>query len=174
MELDKYQAAVLAVIFELADIGDSVDWFEFALSGDFGGRFVAAAAKVGMAGEHIVFNLPTYSTSVFVALTDKDPKAAALILANLEDYERENGVRLSVGEAVVIPAGGEVPFAVLLLRTATLRDVASLPDTAEMAGKLTAFLLAVPLSKEEYDRRAADGHDVLMDHFAKTEKGLVF
>lgn len=174
MELEKYQAAVLATVFERADIGDSVEWFQFALSGDFSGKFVAAAAKVGTAGEHVVFNLPTYSTDVFVGLTGKDPKAVALILANLEDYERENGLRLRLGEGVVIPTSTEAPFAVLLLRPATLLDAAALPDTAEIAGRPTAFLLAVPLSKEEYDLRAAHGHDRLLDHFEEVGKSLAF
>src|SRR4051794_39822445 len=165
MELEKYQAEILATVFERADIGDSVEWFQFALSGDFSGKFVAAAAKVGTAGEHVVFNLPTSSTDVFFALTDKDPKAVALVLANLEDYERENGLRLRLGEAVVIPTNTDAPFAVLLLRPATLLDAAALPDIAEIAGRRTAFLLAVPLSKEEYDLRAAQGHDRLLDHF---------
>jgi hypothetical protein len=174
MELEKYQAAVLATVFERADIGDSVEWFQFALSGDFRGQFVAAAAKVGAAGEHIVFNLPTYATDVFVGLTDKDPKAVALILANLEDYEREGGLRLRPGETVVIPTTTDAPFAVLLLRPATLPDAAALPDTAEIAGRPTAFLLAVPLSKEEYDLRAAYGHDRLLDHFEEVGKSLAF
>ena len=174
MELEKYQAAVLATVFERADISDSVEWFQFALSGDFRGQFVAVAAKVGTAGERIVFNLPTYSTDVFVGLTDKDPKAVALILANLEDYERENGLRLRLGEAVVIPTSTEAPFAVLLLRPATLLDAAALPDAAEIAGRPTAFLLAVPLSREEYDFRAAHGHDGLLDHFEEVGKSLAF
>jgi len=174
MELGQYQAAVLAMVFDRADIGDSVEWFQFALSGDFGGEFAAAAAKVGTAGEHMVFNLPTYSTDVFVGLTDKDPKALALILANLEDYERENGLRLRPGEAVIIPTSTEAPFALLLLRPATLREAAELPDQAEIAGRVTAFLLAVPLSKEEYDLRAALGHDRLLDHFEAVGKSLAF
>lgn len=174
MELEKYQAAVLATVFERTDIGDSVDWFQFALSGDFGGKFIAAAAPVGTNGEHIVFNLPTYSTDVFVALTDKDPKIAALILANLEDYERENGLLLRLGEAVVIPSSMKTPFAVLLLPTATLVDVSGLPDTTEIAGQQTAFLLAVPLSKDEYELRSACGHDCLIDHFERTGKTLAF
>jgi len=114
---------------------------------------------------------------VFVALTDKDPTIVARILANLEDLEREKGLHLHPGEAIIIPdaspaSGG--PYAVLLLRTATLTDAAALPDTTEIAGRFTSFSLAIPLHKAEHDFRAEHGHDELMSQFEKDGKGLAF
>lgn len=178
MQLDKYQAAILEMLFETTAVGESVDVLRFALSGDYPGEYVVAAAPVGNEGEHIALNLPRHSTAgVFVALTDKDPNIVARILANLEDLERERGLHLHPGEAVIIPdaspaSGG--PYAVLLLRTATLTDVAALPDTIEVAGHFTSFSLAVPLSKAEHDFRAEHGHDELLSRFEKDGKCLAF
>ncbi len=61
-----------------------------------------------------------------------------------------------------------------MLRPATLLDAAALPDAVEIAGRPTAFLLAVPLSKEEYDLRATHGHARLLDHFEEAGKSLAF
>ena len=130
MELGQYPAAVLTSVFEAADTSDSVDWFEFSLAGEFAGKFVVAAAAIGADGEHIIFNLPTYSTDVFVGLTRGYPTDGALILANLEDYERENDLRLRLGEAIVLPTPAVGQFAVLLLRTTTSADAAGIPDRA--------------------------------------------
>lgn len=177
MKLEQYQAAVLQMLFERTAVGESVDVLRFALSGDFTGEYVVVAAPIGNDGDHIAVNLPHYSRSVFVALTDKDPNAVARILANLEDYERESGGALGLGEAVVIPDASSslgAPYAVLLLRTATLADVASLPDMATIAGRHTSFFLAVPLTKAEHDFRGDHGHNVLLDRFDAEGKSLAF
>jgi hypothetical protein len=177
MHLEKYHAAVLELMFERTAIAKTANTFRFALSGDFDGEFSAAAARAGYDGEYIALNLPTYSASVFIALTDKDPESVVRLLANLEDYERENGLQLGLGEAVVVPdisAQFAAPFAVLLLRTASLSDIADVPDRADIAGRPTAFFLAVPLTKTEYDFRTAHGHDLLLDEFEKQGKSLVF
>jgi hypothetical protein len=164
-------------MFEQTAIADPLETFRFSLSGDFSGQFCVAGGRVGEDGEHVVFNLPTYSTSVFIALSDDSPLNTGLILANLEDHERESGAQLALGEVVIIPRGAAqpiAPYAVLLLRTATLADVARVPDRAEIAGHPTTFFLAVPLTKAEYDYRAEHGHDALLDLLETENKSLAF
>ena len=177
MELGQYQAATLATLFERVDIGESVDVLRFALSSDFAGEFVVVSARLGGRGEHLVVNLPTYSTTVFMALAAGDVGTVARILANLEDYERERSLKLCLGEVVVVPntsMPSDAPHAVLLLRTASHSDVASVPDCATIAGRHTAFRLAVPLSKQECEFRRDHGHDGLLERFEAEGKCIAF
>lgn len=151
---------------------DDVDALRFSLAGDTN-PFIVVGAPFG-GGGYIALNLPTYSTSVFLALASGDLKTIALILANLEDYEREHGVSLAQGEAVVLPQEPEVisPYAVLLLPTAILSEVANVPDCETIAGRHTSFLLAVPLTKDEYAFRRQHGHDSLMERFEADNKNI--
>ena len=179
MDLDRYQAALLAFLFDRLPIGDDVDWMEFALSGKFSGSFRVAHAAIDNVDDvaHLVFTLPTYSRSVFIALTRVDTAETARVLANLEDYERELSLQLRLGEAVVIPSEGnyeKTPHAVILLRTATAFDCASVPDRHSIEGYETSFFLAVPLSREEWELRRTRGHDALMKHFEDVGKQLFF
>lgn len=180
MQLDKYQASVLAFLFEKLPIGDVVDSLEFSLSGSFTGKYRAAHSAIKQSDQpaHVVFTLPTYSHSVFMALTRTRPNETARLLANLEDYEREASLALRFGEVVVTPdqvrSGAETAFAVILLRTATSLDCAGVPDSQELDGKRTSFFLVVPLTKEEWELRHQHGHDALMNKFQADEKELFF
>lgn len=180
MQLDRYQAAILTFLFDRLPIGDDVDSLEFALSGGFEGKFRLAHSVIEAADRstRVVFTLPTYCQSVFLALTRTRVTETARILANLEDYERESSVQLGLGEVVLTPddlqQDPDVPHAVILLRTATSLDCAEVPDCQTIDGTPTLFLLAVPLSKDEWELRTQRGHDALMDRFQEGEKELHF
>ena len=177
MEIDQYRAAVLATLFELTDIGESVEVLRFTFSGDFAGEFVVAGAPLGGNGECLAFNLPTYSTTVFIGLAEGGLKRVALILANLEDHERQHGLKLSLGEAVVLPNPGDIadmPYAVWLMATATLTDTKNVPDCQNVGGRHTSFLLAVPLTKAEFDFRREHGPDRLLVRFESQGKSIAF
>lgn len=180
MQLDRYQAAVLTFLFDRLPIGDDVDSLEFALSGEFEGKFRLAHSVIEAADRsaRVVFTLPTYSQSVFLALTRSRLNETALILANLEDYERESSMQLGLGEVILTPEqvqhGPDTPHAVILLRTATSFDCAEVPDSQTIDGKPTLFFLAVPLTKDEWELRRQRGHDALMDRFQEDEKELFF
>ena len=180
MRLEKYQAAVLAFLFDRLPIGDDVDSLEFSLSGEFAGKYRVAHSAIESVDQtaRVVFTLPSYSRSVFLALTRTKLNETARILANLEDYERESSMQLGLGEVVVTPEqvqdGADTPHAVILLRTATSLDCAKVPDSQAIDGKQTLFFLAVPLTKEEWELRRQRGHDALMDRFQDDEKELFF
>jgi hypothetical protein len=180
MKLDRYQAATLTFLFDRLPIGDDVDSLEFALSGKFGGMFRLAHSVIEAADRsaRVVFTLPTYSQSVFLALTRTRLNETARILANLEDYERDSSMQLGLGEVVLTPEqiqrDADIPHAVILLRTATSFDCAEVPDKQTIDGKLTQFFLAVPLTTDEWELRRQFGHDALMDRFQEDEKELFF
>lgn len=180
MQLEKYQAAVLAFLFDRLPIGDDVDSLEFSLSGGFAGKYRVAHSAIESADRtaRVVFTLPSYSHSVFLALTRTKLNETARILANLEDYERESSMQLGLGEVVLTPEqaqdGGDTPHAVILLRTATSLDCAKVPDSQTIDGRQTLFFLAVPLTKDEWELRRQHGHDALMDQFQDDEKELFF
>jgi hypothetical protein len=180
MQLDRYQASILEFLFERLPIENDVGSLEFSLSGTFDGKYYAAYGAIEGAEDQaqVIFNLPRYSTSVFLALGRSKPRETARLLANLEDYERESSLSLGLGEAILTNGrpgeNSEAPFAVILLRTATSLDCGRVPDRAEIAGKSTSFLLAVPLTEVEWDCRRQFGHDALMDMFQSEGKELFF
>ncbi|MBO9602146.1 MAG: hypothetical protein J7496_06530 [Novosphingobium sp.] len=175
MELNHYQANVLKLIFERTGIERDMDILRFSLAGDFKGQYVIAVSECDVGDSYIAFNLPSYSSSVFIAITKADVKLAALILANLEDYERETNGVLRLGEAVIMPNPNndfEIPYAVLLLRTGTLIDIAEIGDVETISDRETSFFFVVPLDRDEHDLRATLGHDALLDTFEAQQKDI--
>jgi hypothetical protein len=175
--LDAYQAEVLEMLFERTAIAEGLEMFRFASASDVAqGRLVVTAPFIEER-QQIALNLPCGSSSVFIALTNKEPEAVARMIVGLEDHERERGAPLSLGEAVITDGDSpdtEGPFAVLLARTAWIDALAEIPDTAAIAGHTTTFLLAVPLTRAEYDFRAAHGLDALFGRFEAEGKELAF
>ncbi len=67
-----------------------------------------------------------------------------------------------------------MPYAVILLRTATSLDFAKVPDSKCIDDRQTLFFLAVPLTKDEWDLRKQCGHDALLERFQEDGKELYF
>ena len=180
MKLEKFQAAITAALFEQLPISGDVKSFDFSLFGEFTGAFRAGYATLNADSEQveIVFNLPSYSDSVFLAVNRSDPKVTARVLANLEDYERESRVRLELGDVVLLSNESDsdvkLPFAVILLRTASSLDLSSVPDRLLLGGREARFFLAMPLSEPEWLLRGEKGHDALIDTFVEKDKSLAF
>ncbi|WP_175672660.1 suppressor of fused domain protein [Burkholderia ambifaria] len=178
MKLDQYQAAVLTFLFVKLPISNDVDTLEFSLSSEFSGKYRVAHSRIESSDPamRLVFILPHYTRSVFVALTRTRLNETARILANLEDYERESSMQLGLGEIVVTPdqelEGTDIPHAVILLRTATSLDCAGAPDRHTLDGKETQFYLVVPLTKDEWELRRRHGHNALIDKFQDEGKEL--
>jgi hypothetical protein len=126
----------------------------------------------------IVFNVPSSTDSVFIAITRKAEEDVCRIVANLEDYEREKSICLTAGDVVILPEGRvdihTYPYAAILLRTESSPILASLPDEAIVGGVLRKFYLTVPLNNSEYKFRLKFGHDDLMERFDSENKHLDF
>ena len=180
MKLSIYQAKILSFLFESLPTTDEVDYLEFSLSGSFSGKYRVVHSEIRDVDtpSRIVFNLPTYSQSVFLALTKTNPSETALILANLEDYERETSKALRPGETVVLPnelsSIACAPYGLVLLRAATSVDCEAIPDNKDFDERRTSFSLVVPLTKDESEIRNQLGHDALMDEFERSQKQLFF
>ena len=178
MHINKYQSGILNIIFSNMNISDEINSLEFSLSGSFDGKYLCAYSNLSDELDYVVFNIPSYSNSVFFGLSRNNPRDVALALANLEDYEREKKSKLGLGEFILMPNNyaeyRNIPFGVILLRTATSIDCAGVPDYLIVEGNRTSFFLAVPLSEEEYQIRAQQGHDALMDSFEANQKDIFF
>lgn len=179
VDLDQYQASVVSFFFEKLSIGGQVHTLEFPLTGDFSGKFRAAYSCIqGNDEAKIVFTLPSYSSSVFIAMTRTMLNDVARVLANLEDYERETGMPLGLGEVVIIPdpesMAGNLPYAVLLLRASVSAYCSLIPERALIKGRDTQFFLAVPLTRDEWELRRQRGHEALIDYFVEEGKETVF
>jgi len=178
--LNRYQASVLSFLFERIPLQDEVDSMEFSLAGTFSGKFQAAHCAIDLLDRtaRIVFNLPNYSHSVFLALTRQDPIETARVLANLEDYQRERSLQFRLGEAVVLqdqwPGHSNAPHAALLLRASTSSDCKNVPDSHDISGTDTSFFLVVPLTAEEIKLRNLRGYDALITDFIVGDKGIFF
>ena len=178
MHINRYQSGILNILFSNMNISDDIDSLEFSLSGNFDGKYLCAYSNLSEGLDYVAFNIPNYSNSVFLGLSRNNPQDVALTLANLEDYEREKKIKLGLGEVVVMPnnhtEGRNIPFGVILLRTATSIDCAGVPDYSIVEGNRTSFFLAAPLTEEEHQIRALQGHDALMDSFEANQKDIFF
>ena len=180
MRLDKYQASVLAFLFECLPIKDDVETLEFSLTGSFPGKFSVGYGAIAQSDQpaNIVFTIPTYSHRVFLALSRTGTIETARLIANLEDYERESSRALNLGEVVVTPDQFRnetgTPFGVILLRTKSSFDCANVPDSCELNGIKTTFFLVIPLTKMEHEILHLNGHDALMDKFQAEQKDIFF
>lgn len=180
--LSKLQAAVLAFLFEKLANEEEINTLDFSLAGNFCGKYFGAFADIQKekreADAKVAFTLPTYTNSVFVAVTHSQERDVIRILANIEDYEREHSLELNLGEVVLIPKfqieSNESIHAVLLLRTAIHEDLKTIPDRQMIGGREIKFALVVPLTKAEFDYRKKFGHDALMDDFQAQGKDIYF
>ena len=180
--LNKLQAAVLVFLFEKLAFEDEVNTLNFSLAGDFCGKYFGGFA--GTPNEQleqvakVAFTLPTYTDSVFLAVTHSKERDVIRILANIEDYEREHSRELNLGEVVLLPKfqidGNERIHAVLLLRTAISELLNTIPDRQMIGGREIKFALVVPLTKAEFDYRKKFGHDALMDKLQDQDKDIYF
>lgn len=180
MSITQYQAAILAFLYEKLQLTDPVSTLDGPLSGSFAGSFYAAHGEVDYRddGTQIVFTLPTYTNSVFLGLTQSRPVETALLLTNIEDYERETSVSVKPGETIRFPEDTtqvpNLPFGVVIVPIGTSLDTDELPDCHEIDGKHTTFALAVPITRAEYDIKKQRGYDALIDHWEQTDKSLYF
>ena len=179
-DLNQTQAAILAFLFDKLPIGLEVETLNFCLAGNFSGKFHSAVGTIDGSEQdgEIVFSVPSYTNDVFLALTHKNKHQVARVLANVEDYERENHCELDHSDVVLVRAiVGEADlerYGVLLIRTATSPELIAVPDTMNIAGREVRFFLAVPLTRDEYIYREQFGHDALMDMFSEKSKSLYF
>ncbi len=178
--LNKLQYAIVSLLFEYAKLRDPVTPLEFTLSGDFLGKFNAVVGVVEDVDEAVflVATLPRYTNTVFVALTRGQEMEVARLLANLEDYERENMMHMQLGEVAGQPHASEVaefiPHATILMPIATADILQSIPPVTTITGQEVRFMLVLPLSKKELECRNTLGHDAMIDMFQKEGKSLFF
>ena len=178
--LGRRRAAVMAYLFATLPIREEVDTLDFALEGAPARRFHVACAKFLPEQEDddvtVVVTLPDGPGGVFIGLTYRDEKTVARVLANLEEYEEENALRLAVGEAVVTPdpSIADGPYAVLLLRASSSEMFADLPDAVTLGEIAVGFRLVMPLTRDEYLYRKHHGQDALMDAFDRDGKDIAF
>lgn len=182
MTTPSFRAKILVYLFDKTPIEEIVDTLEFSMNGGFKGQFRCIHGKLKDSYENasIVANLPTYSNSVFISITRSHEKEVALILANLEDYEREHNLKLEAGEVVVTPSPSlsnftaAPPFATLILRTACSPELEPLLDRHDFEGETVSFFLVMALNESEYNYFKEHGYDALLDHFTEIDKDLFF
>ena len=180
--LNKLQAAALVFLFERLAFEDEINTLDFSLAGDFCGKYFGAFADIPNEQfeevAKVAFTLPTYTDSVFLAVTHSKEQDVIRILANIEDFEREHSRELNLGEVVLLPKfqieGDESIHAVLLLRTAIHKVLNTIPDRQIIGGREIKFALVVPLTKAESDYRNKFGHDALMDKLQDQKKDIYF
>ena len=125
-------------------------------------------------------SLPSLLTQIvfFLALARASARDTALVLANLEDYERESSLQLQLGEVIITPhhalLSADTPQSVILFRTATSLDCSKVPDCQTIEGKPTLFFFVVPLTTEECEFRCQHGHDALISRFQADQKDIFF
>jgi hypothetical protein len=180
VDLPSFQAAVLFHVFDKAPVSEAADTLDYRLSGEFDGTFYAAYValdkKTGYEDSSLVLTLATHSDIVFLAATRAHQVEVARILSNLEDYDREIGGTLSVGEVVRIPDpyfSSIGLYAVVLLRPAVLSGFEGFGDCYTMRNRHLRFALTLFLTEEEWSYRQVHGHDALMDRFTDEQKSVL-
>lgn len=178
--LNSLQSAIVVVLMEQVRLKDPVTTLELSLSGDFHGKFNAIVGAIEDVDEAVflVATLPRYTNTVFVALTRGQEMEVARLLANLEDYERENMKSMQWGEVAGHRHASEapefIPHATILMPIATADILQSIPPVATFTGQEVRFMLVLPLSQKELECRNTQGHDAMIDMFQREGKSLFF
>jgi hypothetical protein len=122
----------------------------------------------------LVCTLPAVTKNIYVTVTEGDAKIVRRVLAVLEDFERDDAVRL--GNVLLVDDPD--------LRANHICGVILLPGNVfnvldHLPGKLTIdsveyqFIAVVFLTNEENEIRRTRGHDALMDYWTEIDKDLI-
>jgi len=169
VKLPRFQAAVLAKVFDSAPIHEEAVTLEFKLSDSADVFHVAYARLTDEAGyrdSYLVFSLASVANRVFMTVTAGRPREVARALANLEEYDRQTS--LSGGSVIRVPDqffGTHGLTAVLLLRPSTLNGFDDVEDSSEVQGRRLDFSLTLFLTEAELEFKRLHGHDALMSRF---------
>jgi hypothetical protein len=137
-------------------------------------QFVAASPLTEQKDLHLVFTLGSRSRHVFMTVTDGDPSRAAAILAQAEDYDASVS-RLGLGDTLALNdpyMQQNLREAILFVRPIVSNAISAFADSAEVAGNVIHFLLAVFLDHAEYETKKLRGLEALFDRFRSEGKDL--
>lgn len=174
----RLQHEVLAFVLENAPVEPSADIYSFGFEPDPERRYFAASAALTAQDEtiYLVFTLASNASSVFLTITDGDPRRVAGALAQLEHYDAACAV-LGHGDTVSFEGDAFLQEngrpAVLLLRPCVSHALPQFPDHHHFASRPIDFLLAVFLSAAEYQTKLLGGLDAVLSAFESHVKDLV-
>ena len=177
--LNRFQNAVVSILFDRIDLQDPVTPLEFRLAGNFQGVFNAVVGIPDHTDEHVmvVATLPRYNKTVFIGLTRSGELDVARVLANLEDLERENEKPLKLGDVISHPDGSDSKngiFSTIIMPVATAFILRPLSSVCNVNDQEVRFVLVLPLSPRELECRNKLGHDAMIDIFQQEGKDLFF
>jgi hypothetical protein len=161
-------------LMERLPVAEEFDWRKGGLSGGEGNYAAAWVPSSADAAFNYVFNLPQPMKTIFLAITNGDPKEVAQALATLEDMER-NSIVLQWGSYVQMPdpyLKSHNRVAICCLKPDTLQIDPSLPDEITVDEETHRLLLVIFISEDEYAYKQQHGHLSLMEKFDRDKRNL--
>ncbi len=178
--LDNRQLEILKYVYSAINMQGYFAYFESRLDVD-GESFVVIHGFMAIADlgtMNVLFNLPTKTSSVFLAITENRFAEVARILANVEDYQRANGRPIGFGETMGLD--GTFPSmlpqeasALIFLPCSISLDLEPLTDDFLLDGEKVKFALVVPITDDDIRVRHEQGLDALVSRWDEAGKNIV-
>lgn len=141
---------------------------------DGSNRYLAVCKSKFDDAVSLICTLPSVTKNIYVTVTDGDAKVVRRVLATLEDYERDDAIRL--GNVLLFDdpmLKSRMICGVILLPANVFNVLGDLPGKLNIDSVEFQFIAVVFLTDEENDIRRTQGHDALMDYFSSIDKDLI-
>ncbi|MBW8446358.1 MAG: suppressor of fused domain protein [Arenimonas sp.] len=127
---------------------------------------------------NVLFNLPTKTSSVFLAIAENSFAEVARILANVEDYQRATGRQIGFGETMGLDGTWpsqltQEASALIFLPCSVSLDLQPLTDDFLLDDETVTFALVVPVTDEDIRIRHEQGLNVLFGKWDEVAKKIL-
>lgn len=180
LRLDNRQLEILKYVYSALKMQGDVDYFESRLDVD-GESFVVIHGILAIADlgtMNVLFNLPTKTSTVFLAIAENSLAEVARILANVEDYQRANGRHIGFGETMGLDGTFPSIFtlqasALIFLPCSVSLDLQPLTDDFLLDDEKMTFVLVVPITDDDIRIRHEQGLDALFSRWDEVGKNIM-
>lgn len=180
LRLDNRQLEILKYVYSALKMQGDLAYLESRLDVD-GENFVVIHGFLAIADlgtMNVLFNLPTKTSSVFLAIAENSFAEVARILANVEDYQRATGRRIAYGETMDLDGTwpsllAQEASALIFLPCSVSLDLEPLTDDFLLDDETVTFALAVPVTDDDIRIRHEQGLDVLFSTWDEVGKDIM-
>ncbi|WP_454745276.1 suppressor of fused domain protein [Ciceribacter selenitireducens] len=180
LRLDNRQLKILNHVHSALKMQGDFEYFESRLGVD-GESFVVIHGFLAIADlgtMNVLFNLPTKTSSVFLATAENSFAEVARILANVEDYQCANGRHIGFGETMGLDGTWpslltQEASALIFLPCSVSLDLEPLTDDFLLDGEKVKFALVVPITDDDIRIRHEQGLDALFSRWDEVGKNIM-
>lgn len=180
LRLDNRQLEILNHVYSALKMQGDLEYLESRLDVD-GESFVVIHGFLeipNLGTMNVLFNVPTKTSSVFVAIAENSFAEVARILANVEDYQRATGRQIGFGETMGLDGTRPSPLAqeasaLIFLPCSVFLDLQPLTDDFLLHDETVTFALVVPITDDDLRIRHEQGLDALFSRWDEVGKNIM-